>query len=231
MIHRMLAIAGLLCFLGTTLSAMADERILRPTVLGGDKLGDEELRKAAPKQGFITDAETFKKVWNAWRPGEERPEVDFEQELILVATHPGPNRVIILPRLDDEGHLRFVNAGTKIAGRGFGYVLVKVPREGIVSVNDVSIEGGESVDEHIRVEVKGTLRGGIFAIGGETTGTVINAKGASWELDFGEDLDLQAAANKLNNKKVVVTGTLSVRSGVEIRQRWIVAVKSLKAAE
>jgi hypothetical protein len=217
--------------LGATLHASADDRIVPETFRWAGKHADAELRKAAPKQEFIADTESFQKLWSAWRAGEDVPEVDFEKELVLVGTAPGPNRVIIIPRLDNEGHLRFVNAGTKIAGTGFGYLLLKVPREGIVSVNGVSIETGAAVAEYIKVEVKGMLRAGVFAIGGETTGTVINAKGQSWELDVGNNLDLQAAVRKLNNRSVIVKGTLDVRPGVEVRQRWIVTVESLEAAE
>jgi hypothetical protein len=56
------------------------------------------------------------------------------------------------------------------------------------------------VDESINVTVVGTLRTGIVAIGGETTGTTITSKGIKWELDFGKNTELRAAAEKLNGK-------------------------------
>jgi hypothetical protein len=83
-------------------------------------------------------------------------------------------------------------------------------------------------DESINVTVVGTLRTGIVAIGGETTGTTITAKGIRWELDFGKNAELRAAAEKLNGKQVTVSGTLQRRAGVEIKERWIVTVMSLK---
>jgi hypothetical protein len=39
---------------------------------------------------------------------------------------------------------------------------------------------------------------------------------------------LRATAEKLNGKQVVVTGSLDRRVGVEIKERWIVTVASLK---
>jgi hypothetical protein len=87
-----------------------------------------------------------------------------------------------------------------------------------------------SAEESITVTVVGTLRTGLVAIGGETTGTTVTAKGISWELDFGQHAELRAAAEKLNGKPVTVSGTLERRPGVEIKERWIVKVTSLKGA-
>lgn len=84
--------------------------------------------------------------------------------------------------------------------------------------------------DSITVTVVGTLRTGIFAIGGETTGTTITAKGITWELDFGENAEFRKNAEKLNGKKVVVQGSLERRRGIEIKERWIVHVTDLKAA-
>ncbi len=84
--------------------------------------------------------------------------------------------------------------------------------------------------DSIHVEVKGTLRTGIVAIGGETTGTTISAKDITWELDFGGNPDLQALAEKLNGKTVVARGSLDRKKGIEIRQRWIVAVCEIEPA-
>ena len=83
-------------------------------------------------------------------------------------------------------------------------------------------------DESITVTVVGTLRTGIVAIGGETTGTTITAKGIKWELDFGKYAELRTAAEKLDGKRVTLTGTLERRAGVELKERWIVTVTTLK---
>ena len=90
------------------------------------------------------------------------------------------------------------------------------------------VMAADPAQESITVTVVGTLRTGIVAIGGETTGTTITAKGIKWELDFGKNAELRAAAEKLDGKQVTVTGTLEHRVGVEVKERWIVTVTSLK---
>ncbi|TAK11962.1 MAG: hypothetical protein EPO35_11860 [Acidobacteria bacterium] len=85
--------------------------------------------------------------------------------------------------------------------------------------------------DQIKVEIRGTLETGVVAIGGETTGTVIRASGVTWELDLGGNKDLQALAEKLNRKTVVVTGTYRKVKGVEIPERHIVRVMTLKPAD
>ena len=83
--------------------------------------------------------------------------------------------------------------------------------------------------EYIRVEVRGRLQTGVIAIGGETTGVTIRARGAEFELDLARDAALRRRAAQLTGKSVIVAGTLDVRRGVEVPKRWIVTVKSLKA--
>jgi hypothetical protein len=87
-------------------------------------------------------------------------------------------------------------------------------------------------DEPKKVEVKGKLHTGVVAIGGETTGVVVETeKEGSYELDLGKDKELRDKADKLDGKAVVVAGTLTVRKGVEVKERRIIAVGSLKAAD
>jgi hypothetical protein len=96
--------------------------------------------------------------------------------------------------------------------------------------------GGESPAnpsprESIEVKVRGTLRTGLMAIGGETTGYAITARGVTWELDFGKDDKLRKTADGLNGHLVVVTGTLDVRAGVEMKSRSIVTVDEIAPAD
>ena len=86
-----------------------------------------------------------------------------------------------------------------------------------------------AADKEMRV--KGTLRSGVVAIGGETTGTVVETKEGNYELDLGKNEVLRRKAEKLDGRAVVVTGTLTVREGVEDKQRRIITVSSLKAAD
>ena len=95
----------------------------------------------------------------------------------------------------------------------------------------VSADPKPDVDDSITVTVVGTLRTGIVAIGGETTGTTITAKGVTWELELGENADFRKAVDRLDGKKVRIEGALERRQGVEIPERWIVTVTKLKEAE
>jgi hypothetical protein len=192
------------------------------------KIKDAALEKLAPKTGYIADEATWKKLWAGWRPGEEMPEIDFAKELLLVGTVPGPNSVFMKPTLE-EGDVKFIVGGTKIGGPGFGYRILKVNRDGVKSVNGNAV-GENDGDESITVKVVGTLQTGIIAIGGETTGATITAQGITWELDFGNS-PLRKTADTLDGKKAVVQGRLERRKGVEIRERWIVTVTDLKAAD
>jgi hypothetical protein len=88
-------------------------------------------------------------------------------------------------------------------------------------------DGGESIE----VRVRGKIRGGLMAIGGETTGITIHARGVTWELDFGGNEAMRTKAEALDGKMALVTGALEARPGVEIKMRWIVKVETMEAAE
>lgn len=88
--------------------------------------------------------------------------------------------------------------------------------------------GAPAVEDSITVSVTGSLRTGVVAIGGETTGTTMTAKGITWELDLGKNEGLRKAAEKFDGKKAIVQGTLERRAGIEIKERWIVTVTGLQ---
>jgi hypothetical protein len=85
-------------------------------------------------------------------------------------------------------------------------------------------------DTYIKVEIKGKVRTGILAVGGETTGVNITAKDGGLELEATGDL--LKALEKLDGKEAIVTGTLTMKKGVEIPgMRLIVKVATVKAAD
>ena len=92
----------------------------------------------------------------------------------------------------------------------------------------LALGGGEMTEDSIDVVVRGTLRARIMAVGGETTGVTITARGVTWELDLSADPEWKARAESLSGSRVKVTGTLAVRKGVEVRQRSIVTVKTFE---
>jgi hypothetical protein len=91
-------------------------------------------------------------------------------------------------------------------------------------------EPTKTADEYIQVEIKGKLKTGLMAIGGETTGYAIVAKGATWELEFGANAELRKRAEALDDRMVIVKGKYELRRGVEVKQRHIVTVTNLMEA-
>jgi hypothetical protein len=94
----------------------------------------------------------------------------------------------------------------------------------------LALSAAPAGDQPKQVELRGKLRTGVVAIGGETTGTVLQSDKGAFELDLGNDKELRARAERLSGKAVVVKGTLTVRKGVEVKERRIVRVRSLEAA-
>ncbi len=87
--------------------------------------------------------------------------------------------------------------------------------------------GGGGPREFVKVEMQGKLNSQVMAIGGETTGVIVNANKITIELELGNNRQLCAAAQKLHGKLVVVKGTLTTKQSVETGQRWILNVTSL----
>jgi hypothetical protein len=110
---------------------------------------------------------------------------------------------------------------------GAGLLLAWLAVAGAVGAAVSDTGDGDS----IAVTVRGTLHAGRVAIGGETTGYTITARGVTWELDFGADERLRQRAETLDGKKVRITGSLEARAGVEIKTRSIVKVDALTADE
>jgi Protein of unknown function (DUF5818) len=93
-----------------------------------------------------------------------------------------------------------------------------------------SVRAGETKEAMKTFE--GTLQTGIIAVGGETTGIILNTeKGERYELELGKNEELRKLADELNGKKVVVEGNYKPRKGVEVEERRIIEVESLKSAE
>lgn len=218
------------CQMATLSSLGAAEKLTSRASFSGT-VPEGALRDLAPPGGVITDEETFRALYRAWFQQPQvspTPSIDFETELVLIGTVPGPNRVILRPELRSDGDVRFVVGGTKKGGPGFGFLLMVVAREGVKSINGRPLEEGH-VLESITVTVVGTINSGVVAIGGETTGATITARGVTWELELGEDKELLQSAESLDGKPVIVQGGLEHRAGVEIKDRWIVHVTSLQA--
>jgi hypothetical protein len=77
-------------------------------------------------------------------------------------------------------------------------------------------------DKKNTVTIQGTLQTGRMAIGGETTGMVLKTNSGDMELLF--DKDDQLAAQKLDGKTLKVDGIKYQVSGLELKNRTVVAV-------
>ncbi len=100
----------------------------------------EALKAQAPPEAYVDNAESFAKLWKAWRGDEAVPKVDFAANLVLVCVVDGPNRVNLGPRIDDKGNLEVMGMSTLMAGPGFGYAMAVVSRAGIKTVNGLPLQ-------------------------------------------------------------------------------------------
>lgn len=204
---------------------------LQPSAQWTGVFKNEGPRSALPEGNLIAEEESWAKLWKAWRPEEELPEVDFAESIVYVGTAPGPNRTLFSASRAADGELRITLGGTKIGGPGFGYVLAVLPREGLETYQGKPLPPAAEAGEYVRVEVRGKVSTGLVAIGGETTGAAIKADGITFELDFGGNETLATAAEQADGKVAKVRGRLERRAGVELKQRWILHVRSLQPAE
>ncbi len=86
--------------------------------------------------------------------------------------------------------------------------------------------GAEASRASIEVTVRGTLRTGMVAIGGETTGTTITSGGVTWELELAEHQ--REIARRSSGKPATVTGRLTEVRGVEIPKRLVLRVARIE---
>jgi hypothetical protein len=97
-------------------------------------IDDEKLAKEMPDNGVITKAKDFAKLVKAWKVAEKVPDVNFDQEIVLVATTAG-SKLRLSASLDEKGNLKALGLGTRDLRPGFRYVIISVPKEGVKTVN------------------------------------------------------------------------------------------------
>ena len=86
------------------------------------------------------------------------------------------------------------------------------------------------IGDMIEVRMVGTLKSGVVAIGGETTGFNIVSGGYTWEVDFSQRPRLAKRAASMGNTKVILEGMLERREGVETGARDVVVATALRPA-
>lgn len=95
---------------------------------------------------------------------------------------------------------------------------------------DAGPDASRGAGGRIDVDMVGVVRTGAMAIGGESTGTTVSAVGFTWELDLGGNEAFAELVREANGKELNVTGTVTVKQGVERGRRVIVVVRELKPA-
>jgi hypothetical protein len=100
---------------------------------------DKELRKLTGFRSSIGDAKEFEKIWNAWRPGEKVPAVDFTKEFVVMGTA-DLFKIDAFLLQNNKGDLAVITGGggDKLA-EGFSYGLAIISREGVKTVDGVAI--------------------------------------------------------------------------------------------
>jgi hypothetical protein len=102
----------------------------------------------------------------------------------------------------------------------------EVERETDEAFRDRGPSGVESIGgEAIEIAIRGKLQTGLMAIGGETTGTTVTAKGITFELELAGRQ--RRIAEQLDGRRVLVKGELNRRTTPERGQRWIVDVRRI----
>ena len=112
----------------------ADAGPLKATNTWKGSVGDAKLEKEKPANEVITNAKDFEKLVKAWKVAEKVPEVNFDKELVLIATSPGSS-LSLSATVDDKGDLKPIGIGTADFGTGFRYVIISVPKAGVKTVN------------------------------------------------------------------------------------------------
>ena len=132
---RSLLVAALAAVVFVPFSS-ADEPKNGPAKLTVDLLGsveDEKLQKEMPESGVIVTAKAWEKLAKAW--GIKEPaKVDFEKEILVVATSVG-SKLNVNAKLDDKGDLKVIGFGTRDLRPGFRYAIKSTSRAGVKTVN------------------------------------------------------------------------------------------------
>ena len=114
--------------------AVAAPTPLKATNTWMGSVDDEKLAKEMPENGVITNAKDFEKLVKAWKVAEKVPEVNFDKEIVLVARTAG-SKLTLRASVDEKGDLKALGLATRDLRKGFRYVIISVPKEGVKTVN------------------------------------------------------------------------------------------------
>ena len=113
-------------------TSLADSKPIKPIKEWSGSVTDAELSKDA--QEFITGADALEKMWTSWKLEDKLPKVDFDKELVIVATTVG-SKLSLFANLDEKGNLKVGGVATRDIVPGFRYMIATISRDGIKAVN------------------------------------------------------------------------------------------------
>lgn len=175
-----------------------------------------------PKHRFIDSQDAFEKLWTSWtvEDSPEAPLVDFKKEIILVGIIGGPNSGTLVANVDSHGHVRVGILQTLVGGDGNRFVMCRVSRKRIKTVDGQPID-----DEYAQIEVRGRLVLGRPSLGAPHTAASVQSKGVSWDLSLSDEIEprLDGLAGRL----VTFKGVLDVKRGQKLH--WMLDVTSIQA--
>ena len=95
---------------------------------------DEKLQKDMPENGVITNAKDWEKLVKAWKIADKIPEINFDKDLIVLATSVG-SKLELNVSLNEKGAMKALGFGTRDIRPGFRYVILSLPKDGVKTVN------------------------------------------------------------------------------------------------
>jgi hypothetical protein len=106
-------------------------------------ISDADKEKERPASGVIGTEKDFQDLWQSWRGNEELPKIDFAQLFVVVMTSKEDPLVgLSFEGPDASGNIKLIPlVGPGKMHRGFSYVMMQVPRDGIKSVEGKPVTG------------------------------------------------------------------------------------------
>ena len=210
--------AGFILAPNTLTAALAKDEIAVTQKRTG-KVADSSLLSKRPPSGIISDQTSWQSLWSAWRAGQEIPKVDFQNQVVLVATANGPNVVLTSTlNLTPSGDLRYESASTKMAGPGFGYALLIIPRKGIISVNGQKLVGQKLGGQKIGQQLGSQLPSGQPATTPSTMAPTELQPAASASINSSSEesirVEIQGKVRTGILSRAASTGTMVVANGI-----------------
>lgn len=111
--------------------------------------------------------------------------------------------------------------------RATGYLLFVIGIFATTVAADEARVQQDKPDAAVCVQCQGRLRHGVFAIGGESTGTTITFHRITWELQLPDEASREFAKQH-HGMPVVVTGRLRRVVATERKVRWIIDVTRVR---